>query len=157
MPTPLSSVVPQPGYAMTPFVSSVDETEAVRQFVRDYYAVLSRHDLDSVVSMYADNVDYQGQGRHDRRYIRKDTQNYFRRWDRIYFEVGDIDVSHTPDGDLQLRFNFPFAVGQGYAPDKRGISSQVWILRKNGQGNLRIISQREKVLANGSETRRRRH
>jgi ketosteroid isomerase-like protein len=129
----------------------------VRQFVRDYYAVLSRHDLDSVVSMYADNVDYQGQGRHDRRYIRSDTQNYFRRWDRIYFEVGDIDVSRTRDGDLQVKFNFPFAVGQGYAADKRGLSSQVWILRSDSRGNLRIISQREKVLAAGSETRRRRH
>jgi ketosteroid isomerase-like protein len=154
---PSSSVVPQPGYAMTPSVSSVDETEAVRQFVRDYYDVLSRHDLDSVVSMYADNVDYQGQGHHDRRYIRNDTGNYFRRWDRIYFEVGDIDVSHTRDGDLQVKFNFPFAVGQGYAPDKRGVSSQLWILRRDSQGNLRIISQREKVLAAGSETRRRRH
>jgi ketosteroid isomerase-like protein len=157
MPTPSLSVVPQPGYAMTPSVSSVDETEAVRQFVRDYYAVLSRHDLDSVVSMYADNVDYQGQGHHDRRYIRNDTRNYFQRWDRIYFEVGNIDVSHTRDGDLQVKFNFPFAVGQGYAPDKRGVSSQVWILRRDSQGNFRIISQREKVFAAGSETRRRRH
>jgi len=149
------SVVPQPGYAMTPSVSSVYETEAVRQFVRDYFAVLSRHDLDSVVSMYADNVDYQGQGRHDRRYIRKDTQNYFRRWDRIYFEIGNIDVSHTHDGDFQAKFNFPFTVGKGYGSDKRGVSSQVWILRKDTQGNLQIISQREKVLAAGSETRRR--
>ena len=129
----------------------------MRQFVRDYYAVLSRHDLDSVVSMYADDVDYQGQGHHDRRYIRNDTRNYFRRWDRIYFEFGDIDVSHTRDGDLQVKFNFPFAVGQGYAPDKRGVSFQVWILRRDSQGNLQIISQREKVLAAGSETRRRRH
>jgi len=142
---------------MTPSVSSVDETEAVRQFVRDYYAVLSRRDLDSVVSMYADNVDYQGQGHHDRRYIRNDTQNYFLRWDRIYFEVGDIDASRTGDGDLQVKFNFPFAVGQGYASDKRGVSSQVWILRRDSQANLQIISQREKVLAAGSETRRRRH
>jgi ketosteroid isomerase-like protein len=157
MQTPSSSVVPQPAYAITPSVSSVDETEAVRQFVRDFYAVLSRRDLDSVVSMYGDNVDYQGQGHRDRRYIRNDTRNYFQRWDRIYFEVGDIDVSSTRDGDFQVKFNFPFAVGQGYARDKRGISSQVWILRRDSQGNLRIISQREKVLAAGSDTRRRRH
>ena len=155
-PTPQPSVR-EPAYAMTPPVSSVDETEALRQFVRDYYAALSRHDLDSVVSMYADNVDYQGQGYHDRRYIRNDTRNYFRRWDRIYFEVGDIDASPTRDGDFQVKFNFPFAVGQGQASDKRGVSSQVWILRKDSQGNLQIISQREKVLAAGSETRRRRH
>jgi ketosteroid isomerase-like protein len=149
--------VSEPVYAMTPSVSSVDETEAVRQFVRDYFAAVSRQDLDSVVRMYADNVDYQGQGHHDRRYIRGDTRNYFRRWDRIYFEVGDIDASPTRDGDFQVKFNFPFAVGQGQASDKRGVSSQVWILRKDSQGNLQIISQREKVLADGSETRRRRH
>ena len=157
MSTPSSSVPPQPSYATTPSVSSVDETEAVRQFVRDYYAVLSRHDLDGVVSMYADNVDYQGQGHHDRRYIRADTRNYFRRWDRIYFEIGDIDVSPTRNGDFQVKFNFPFAVGQGSASDKRGVSSQVWILGRDSQGAFRIISQREKVLAGGSETRRRRH
>ena len=156
MQTPSSSVRAEPVYAATPFVSSVDDTEAVRQFVRDYYGALSRRDLDSVVGMYGDDVDYQGQGHHDRRYIRNDTQNYFRRWDRIYFEAGDIDVSHTGDGDLQVKFNFPFAVGQGHASDKRGVSSQVWILRRNSQGNLQIISQREKVLAAGSETRRRR-
>jgi len=155
MPTPSQSIASEPVYATTPSVSPVDETEAVRQFVRDYFAVLSRHDLDSVVSMYADNVDYQGQGRHDRRHIRNDTQNYFRRWDRIYFEIGNIDVSHTHDGDFQAKFNFPFAVGKGYGSDKRGVSSQVWILRKDTQGNLQIISQREKVLAAGSETRRR--
>lgn len=151
------SVVPGAADAMTPAVSDVDEREAVRQFVRDYYAALSRHDLDSVVRMFADNVDYQGQGRHDRRYIRNDTQNYFQRWDRIYFEVrDDIDVSPTRDGDFQVKFNFPFAVGQGHSPDKRGVSSQFWVLRKDSQGNLQIISQREKVLAAGSETRRRR-
>ena len=155
--TPYPSVVPEAVHAVTPFVSTVDETEAVRQFVRDFYAALSRHDLDSVVSMFADNVDYQGQGRHDRQYIRNDTRNYFRRWDRIYFEVGDIDISRTRDGDFQVKFNFPFAVGQGYASDKRGISSQVWIVRKDSQGNLQIVSQREKVLATGSETRRHRH
>jgi ketosteroid isomerase-like protein len=155
--TPYPSVVPEAVHAVTPFVSTVDETEAVRQFVRDFYAALSRHDLDSVVSMFADNVDYQGQGRHDRQYIRNDTRNYFRRWDHIYFEVGDIDISRTRDGDFQVKFNFPFAVGQGYASDKRGISSQVWIVRKDSQGNLQIVSQREKVLATGSETRRHRH
>ena len=157
MPTSSPRAVPGTADAMTPVGSDVDETEAVRRFVRDYCAALSRHDLDSVVSMFADNVDYQGQGRHDRRYIRNDTRDYFQRWDRIYFEVrDDIDVSPTRGGDFQVKFNFPFAVGKGHSPDKRGVSSQVWVLRKDSQGNLQIISQREKVLAAGSETRRRR-
>ena len=158
MPTLSPSAVPGFVDTTTPVVSYVDEREAVRQFVRDYYAALLRRDLDTVVGMFADSVDYQGQGRHDRRYIRNDTQNYFRRWDRIYFEVrDDIDVSHARDGDFQVKFNFPFAVGQRYAPDKSGVSSQVWILRKDSQGNLQIVSQQEKVVAAGSETRRRRH
>ncbi|MFZ3376267.1 MAG: TIR domain-containing protein [Chthoniobacterales bacterium] len=60
-------------------VTSVDD-ETVRQFVRDYYAALSRHDLNAVVSKFSDAVDYQGQGHHDRKYIRTDIANYFRRW-----------------------------------------------------------------------------
>jgi ketosteroid isomerase-like protein len=154
--TPGANSVNSPPSMPTPF-PSVDQTEAVRQFIRDYYDAMSRRDLDTVVSMFADRVDYQGQGRHDRRYIRNDTQNYFRRWDRIYFEVrNDIDISQTGDGEFQVRFNFPFVVGQGNATDKRGVSSQVWILRKDSQGKLQIVSQREKVIAAGSETRRRR-
>jgi ketosteroid isomerase-like protein len=151
-----SPSVPEQANGIAPSVSSVDETEAVRQFVRDFYAAMSRHDLDTVVNMFADDVDYQGQGRHDRRYIRNDIRNYFRRWDRIQFEMGSTDVSHTREGDFQVKFNFPFAVGQGYAPDKRGVSSQVWILHKDGHGDLQITSQRERVLAGSSETRQRR-
>jgi len=126
--------------------------------VRDYYAALSRHDLPTVVNMFGNSVDYQGQGRHDRAYIRTDTANYFRRWDRIYFEVGDINVLSTGYSDFEVKFDFPFAVGQGKASDKRGVSSQTWIVRKNESGTFEIILQKEKVFAAGSAPRhRRRH
>lgn len=137
-------------------VTSVDD-ETVRQFVRDYYAALSRHDLDTVVSKFSDAVDYQGQGRHhDRRYIRTDMANYFRRWDKIIFDVGDISVLRNSDGSLVVSFNFPFAVAKGLSPEKQGISSQVWVLREEPPGNLQIVSQREKVIAGHLKQRKSR-
>jgi ketosteroid isomerase-like protein len=156
--SPAATVASEPVYqAATPSASQIQDEENVRQLIRDYYAALSRHDLDTVVSKFGDNVDYQGQGHHDRRYIRVDTGNYLRRWDRIAFETGNIDVTRTPEGDFVATFNFPFAVGQGRASDKRGISSSVWILRKDMQGNIQIVSQREKVLAGYSKPRRGRN
>jgi hypothetical protein len=156
--SPIASAATEPIYqGATPFASQVQDEENVRQLIREYYAALSRHDLDAVVSKFGDNVDYQGQGHHDKRYIRIDTGNYLRRWDRIAFEPGDIHVTRTPEGDFVATFNFPFAVGQGRAPDKRGISSSVWVLRKDLQGNVQIVSQREKVLAGRSKQRQSRY
>jgi TIR domain len=134
-------------------VTSVDD-ETVRQFVRDYYAALSRHDLDTVVSKFSDAVDYEGQGHHDRKYIRIDIRNYFRRWDKIVFEGGDISVSRNGDGSFVVSFNFPFAVSKGLSPEKRGVSSDVWVLREEPAGNLQIVSQREKVIAGRPKQRK---
>ena len=136
-------------------ITSVDE-ESVRRFVRDYYAALSRHDLDTVVSKFSDAVDYQGQGHHDRKYIRTDMVNYFRRWDKIVFGDGDISVSRNGDGNFVVSFNFPFAVAKGLSPEKQGVSSDVWVLREEPPGNLQIVSQREKVLAGRPKQRRSR-
>jgi ketosteroid isomerase-like protein len=136
-------------------VTSVDD-ETVRQFVRDYYTALSRRDLDAVVNKFSDAVDYQGQGHHDRKYIRTDMKNYFRRWDKIVFDVGDISVSRNGDGSFVVSFNFPFAVAKGLSPEKQGVSSQVWMLREEPPGNLQIVSQREKVVAGRPDQRKSR-
>jgi ketosteroid isomerase-like protein len=146
----------EPSNQQSNSVTSVDD-ETVRQFVRDYYAALSRRDLDAVVHKYADAVDYQGQGHHDRKYIRTDMANYFRRWDKIVFDGGDISVSRNGDGSFVVSFNFPFAVAKGVSPEKRGFSSQVWVLREEPPTNLQIISQREKVIAGQPKQRKSRH
>lgn len=157
-PTP-SPIVTEPSgsnYQVSKSASSADE-ESVRQLVRDYYAALFRHDLDAVVSKFADSVDYQGQGRHDKNYIRNDVANYFRRWDKIVFDPADINVSRTSDGSFVASFNFPFAVAKGPSPEKTGLSSDVWILREGTSGNLQIVSQREKVTAGRVKQRKPRH
>jgi WD40 repeat protein/ketosteroid isomerase-like protein len=133
-------------------VTSVDD-ETVRQFVRDYYAALSRHDLNTVVSKFSDAVDYEGQGHHDRKYIKTDIANYFRRWDKILFEAGEINVSRNGDGSFVVSFNFPFAVSKGRSPEKQGVTSNVWVLREEPPGNLQIVSQKEKVIAGGPKQR----
>ena len=98
------------------------------------------------MSKFADTVNYQGQGLRTKSFIRLDANNYLRRWSRIFFDVGDIAVSRTPQGDLIARFDSPFVVGEPNAPDKTGVSSNVWMLHENAQGNLQIISQQESVL-----------
>jgi hypothetical protein len=83
--------------------------------------------------------------------------NYFRRWDKIVFGGGDISISQNGDGSVVVSFNFPFAVAKGLAPAKRGLSSQVWVLREEPPGNLQIVSQREKVIAGQPKQRKSHH
>jgi ketosteroid isomerase-like protein len=150
------TIVTQPAestYQTNKSPPSADE-ESVRQFVRDYYAELSRRNLDAIVSRYSDAVDYQGQGHHDRKYIRTDMANYFRRWDKIVFDGGDISVSRNGDNSFAVSFNFPFVVAKGLSPEKRGFSSQVWVLREGPPGKLQIVSQSEKVIAGTSRQRK---
>jgi hypothetical protein len=120
------------------------EFKQVRGMIQAYYEALSQHDLDGVMSNFADVVDYQGQGFRPKTYIRRDAANYLKRWDRISFSPSYIDISRNSDGDLVAQFDVPFRVGERNAPDKTGISSNVWILRKS-QNGLEIVSQRETV------------
>jgi ketosteroid isomerase-like protein len=136
--------------------SSHSDEEQVRQLVRDYFAALSRHDLEGVISKFADTVNYQGEGLRAKSYIRLDANNYLRRWNRIFFDVRDIVVSGTPQGDFVVRFGSPFTVGELNAPDNTGVSSNIWVLRENAQGELQIISQQESVL-NGAPGRPTKH
>src|SRR5439155_26663351 len=48
--------------------SSTGDEEGVRDFIRSYYAALSRHSLESVVSMFAESAYYDGKQR-DKHYI----------------------------------------------------------------------------------------
>jgi hypothetical protein len=80
--------------------------------------------------------------------------NYFRRWDKIVFDGGDISVSRNGDNSFAVSFNFPFVVAKGLSPEKRGFSSQVWVLREGPPGKLQIVSQSEKVIAGTSRQRK---
>jgi ketosteroid isomerase-like protein len=124
------------------------EYKQIRALIQDYYESFSQHDLEGVMNKFAEVVDYQGQGLRSKNYIRTDAANYLKRWDRISFSPDYIDISRNSDGDLVARFDVPYRVGERNAPDKAGVSSNVWILRKNSQGDLEIISQREAVSSN---------
>ncbi len=121
------------------------EKEQLRQFIHDYYNALSQHDLDGVISKFADNVNYQGQGMRNKNYIRRDAMSYLSRWERISFNVGDIDISETPEGNLVARFESPFRVGERNVPDRTGFSSNVWIIHKTAESSFQIVSQQESV------------
>ena len=118
---------------------------------------MSRHDLDAVVSKFGDNVDYQGQGHHDKRYIRTDTGNYLRRWDRIAFEPGDIHVTRTLEGDFMATFNFPLPSVKVVRRTKEASLPVFGCCAKTRKAMYQIISQREKVLAGRSKQRQSRY
>jgi ketosteroid isomerase-like protein len=129
----------------SPDIPFPSDEERVRQLIRDYYSAFCRHDLEAVVENFADIVDYQGEGLRSRQHIRAEAEAYLRRWDRIAFTVGDISVSRRADGDLAASFGFPYTVGSQSSPPITGRSVNQWVLRKDSQGHLRIVFQRETI------------
>jgi len=63
------------------------------EFVKEYYAALSRVDIPAVVAKFAETVDYEGEGQRDRSYIRSDLEKYVARWPILSFKPEATTVS----------------------------------------------------------------
>lgn len=144
----------QPDASSTPnatAVPSAADEEQVRQLIRDYYSAFARRDIDSVIAAFADIVDYQGQGRRDKKQIRAEAEAYLLRWDKILFAVEDINVSRMANGDFAASFSVSFSVQGRLAISSvvRGVSVNNWVLHKDPLGHFHIVFQREKVQSPG--------
>lgn len=138
-----------------PDVPSSSDEDRARQLIRDYYSAFARRDINALIAAFADVVDYQGEGLRDRQHIRAEAEAYLRRWDRIVFAVGEIRVSQTVNGDLAASFSVPYTVGTQGSPPITGRSLNEWVLRKDSQGHLQIVFQRETIQSPGDKRKRR--
>ena len=64
------------------------------EFVKEYYAALSRVDIPAVVAKFAETVDYEGEGQRDRSYIRSDLEKYVARFHTIAQLFGNKIVAY---------------------------------------------------------------
>jgi hypothetical protein len=124
--------------------SSTDDSDVIRDFINGYYTALSRHDLDSIMSKFAETVYYDGKQR-DKRYIRRDIASYLQKYDTLTFDVEQpIDVSRAGSREFNASFSIRYNLsGRGAHP--HGVSTNRWALQSDANGNLRILSQRETV------------
>lgn len=127
-------------------ISSKEATE----FVKEYYAELSRSDVARVVAKFGESVIYREDRQRDRAYIEKDLREYVARWPSLNLKPETVTVSAKDDGSAELNFNLVYSVAnQTNQKTLSGHSSNKWIVRRVN-GEMKIVSQREVVHPNST-------
>ena len=118
------------------------------EFVKEYYAELSRSDISGVVAKFGESVNYGEDGQRDRAYIEKDLRDYVARWPSLNLKPETVTISAKDDGSAELNFNLVYSVAnQSNKKSLSGQSSNTWIVRRVN-GEMKIVSQREAVHPN---------
>ena len=118
------------------------------EFVKEYYAGLSRSDISGVVAKFGESVNYGEDGQRDRAYIEKDLRDYVARWPSLNLKPETVTISAKNDGSAELNFNLVYSVAnQSNKKSLSGHSSNTWIVRRVN-GEMKIVSQREAVHPN---------
>jgi N-acetylmuramoyl-L-alanine amidase len=116
------------------------------EFVKEYYAELSRSDISGVVAKFGESVNYGEDRQRDRAYIEKDLRDYVARWPVLNLKPEVVAVSPKDDGGAALTFGLVYSVANE-SNKKSGHSTNTWIVRRVN-GEIKIVSQHEVVHAN---------
>lgn len=116
------------------------------EFVKEYYAELSRADISGVVAKFGESVNYGEDRQRDRAYIEKDLRDYVARWPSLNLKPETVTISANDDGSAELNFNLVYSVAN-QSNKKSGHSSNTWIVQRVN-GEMKIVSQREAVHPN---------
>ncbi len=106
-----------------------------------------QHDIDTIMSTYADKVVYLGYGVVDKAFIRKDLEGYFQRWPVTKVQLNSaVQVLDTKKADeKRVLFSYDF---QAAAPDRGatsvGSTSNEWWVWET-EGTLKVFGEEQKV------------
>jgi len=130
------------------FTSGITEKEVI-SFIQHYFRDGNNGNIDSVMALYADRVNFYSKNQASRSFIRKDKLNYLRKWPSLDFRlIGEPELSPGIGyNEVHVVFRVRFKV---YNPKKnrgiRGIAKNMMTLRKV-DSHLYITSEKQKVLS----------
>jgi hypothetical protein len=121
--------------------------ERYTDFVMNALRASEQHDIDTIMSTYADKVVYLGHGVVDKEFIRKDLETYFKRWPVTKVELTSaVQILDTKKADeKRVLFSYDF---HATAPDRGatsvGSASAEWWVWET-EGILKVFGETEKV------------
>ncbi len=137
----------EPSATPTAKSSSISRAEA-SEFLKEYYAALSRGDILAALAKFSESVNYREDRQRDRAFIEKDLGKYVARWPLLNLEPEVIAVSTDADSATTITFNLVYSVGNNTTKrSASGHSTNTWIVRRV-KDEIQIISQRETVHPN---------
>jgi TIR domain len=142
-------VAAQPTAAPTATPQNVVLTkEMASTFAEQTVNAMSAGDVDSLVSLYNERVDYLDEGNVDQKRIRKDLEQYFNRWPKTSWQMSG-PLSTQPLGQNQYRLSFPVSfVATNPAANKQaaGSARETMIVAQDSTGAWKIVSRRETIV-----------
>lgn len=126
--------------------SSISKKE-VSDLIQDIIQCSAHGDIDVVLKHYADKVNYFAKGLVDKDFIRKDKENYYKRWSKVIYNLdGDIEyeTSYEPN-TIIANFTMDYYVSN----NKKSIQGKATnVLKMNKiNGSLQIVDVKEQVIS----------
>ena len=122
---------------------------AIRAMVLDFLAASETGDLDRVLTVYGDQVDYFGQGVVGKDFIAADKRRYYRRWPVIAHRLeGDVVIEEGSAPATRLvRFGTTYDVrSPARKAHAAGRTENVWIVQAV-DGALKVINEKQRVIS----------
>ncbi|WP_428561768.1 MAG: LysM peptidoglycan-binding domain-containing protein [Solidesulfovibrio sp. DCME] len=140
-------VIPGPAAGAAPAGSAAPSGAAASPVVRDFVAAFfdksASGDVNGLIDLYGERVDYYKKGKSGKDIVRQDKVDYFQRWPKRTYAPAAASVETLPGGDLRVTVPTSFTAQKG---DKqvRGQARFTFLLRPAGDG-YRIVGEQSVV------------
>jgi len=117
---------------------------------------MSAQDMETLMSLYGDNVDYLDKGLVNNDAIRNDLQQYFDRFPVTQWQVaGAVSSKQLAGGNYQISFPVTLDVSNpSTGKHITGVALQTEVIATDSAGNMKIISRHEKITRSGGSSDR---
>jgi ketosteroid isomerase-like protein len=119
---------------------------------------MSAGDINTLASLYANQVDYQDKGVITNDAVRNEFQEYFARWPQTNWQLaGTVTVQPVDGSRYQITFPLSFeAVNSETNKRSVGTARETMILEQDSTGSWKIIKERQTITGKKADERRRR-
>ena len=114
---------------------------------RSFYSAIERKDIDFLLSLFDESVDYHTDQYRGKAAVRDDYSRYFKRWPIASYTIGNIQLQRsTAPKTMVLLFDIQYALRNpaGKKRSTSGRATEKWVVERIGNVP-KIISQSETI------------
>lgn len=123
--------------------------ESVKIFINSFLQNANTKNIDALLNCYSTDVDYFGKGIVNKNFIRKDKNDYFKKWDDVKYKLEDnsLSITELPDNAKQAVFNIEYSVYSSERNKQSEGIAQSTIKIRNAENGLEIFDEKQKIIS----------
>jgi hypothetical protein len=115
------------------------------KFIDDYLSRSQSGSNQNEIDLYADQVDYFGDGVKDRSYITSDIEKYNAKWPQHLMGInGTPDLRHLYGDTYYIAFNLTYFVSNGSLSKRGTVLNEMNVTKLNGEWKITMIRETKK-------------